>query len=261
MAELKWDNIADFWEKQMGSNGDWFQKYIIYPALENILGEIQNKYILDVGCGNGHLSSWLANKKAIVSALDISEKMISETKNRLENINFILDDITNPTCDYNHYFDCVIFNNSIQDISDYKKALKNAHLFLKKGGKLLIVVRHPCFHPTSTDDGWDIKTEESNFSTGYGLSCLLNYKTFEAKKFTMDNYFDCTKQLRNWGGVNIYSNRRTLEEYYNEITASGINVVKIYEPKPIAEGRVNNENLFNLLNRIPNFIIFEGKTI
>lgn len=261
MAESHWDGIADFWETQMGSNGDWFQKYVIYPAVDKILGEIQGKLILDVGCGNGHLSARLANRNAIVTAMDISEKMIFEAKKRKENIKFILDDITNPANHYDRIFDFIIFNNSIQDISDYKKALASAHSFLKKDGRLIIIVRHPCFHPTSSEDGWKIITKDKNFTTGYGLSCLLDYDVFEAEKFTMDDYYECSAQLRNWGGNNVYSNRRTLEDYFNAITESGINIAKVYEPKPIEEGKFNNENLYNLLNRIPNFIIFEGNAI
>ena len=250
----KWDNVAEDWNKAMG-NGDWFQKYIIYPTFTKLFPKPKNKKIIDIGCGNGHLSRFFANKGGIVTGIDKSKKMVEACNKYTSPIKFLPFDITKNEFVEND-FDLAIFNNSLQDIKNYKLGIKNAYKLLKPNGKLLIAVKHPCFHPANESMGWNVKTEDGQvFRTGQGLTDLSNKKiAYTADYFAIDDYLNSNEHIRVWYGKKTVSHSRTIEDYVNTIIDCGFAIKKISEPKPIIEGEKENPYLFNLLNRIPNFI-------
>lgn len=256
-----WNSVADYWQTKMGSGGDWFQKYIIYPSIQKILNNNKNSCVLDIGCGNGHLTVWLKNNGFRAKGIDCSKKMIEYCKSKISNDDtFCVENICGDSINLSNIYDAVIFNNSIQDIEDYQKALKNANKLLKNNGKIIIITKHPCFHPTSENLGWDIIYNDKKTKSGFGLTKLLDYDgKFGFENFTMDNYFDCKGQTRTWGNEKTVSHRRTLSQYFQAISSSGFKIINIFEPTPIKEGETENQSLYNLSMRIPNFIIFEGE--
>ncbi|MBE5742667.1 MAG: class I SAM-dependent methyltransferase [Clostridiales bacterium] len=250
----KWDNVANDWNKAMG-NGDWFQRYIIYPTLLSLFPKPKNKKIIDVGCGNGHLSRFFEKKGGKVTGIDKSKKMIESCKTYSSPINYLAFDIT-KTEFYENGFDLAIFNNSLQDMKNYKSGIKNAYKLLKTGGKLLIAVKHPCFHPANELMGWNVVSADGQtFRSGQGLTDLANLNTsYEADYFAIDDYLNSIEHTRIWYGKKTTSYSRTVEDYVNTIIDCGFIIKKIREPKPINEGATENPCLFQLLSRIPNFI-------
>jgi 2-polyprenyl-3-methyl-5-hydroxy-6-metoxy-1,4-benzoquinol methylase len=49
--------------------------YYERPATKSLIGDVRNKSILDIGCGPGAYSEWLADNGARVVAVDANEKM------------------------------------------------------------------------------------------------------------------------------------------------------------------------------------------
>lgn len=258
MNQNEWDKVADDWNNSM-RNGDWFQRYIIYPTIKELLGNIQEKKIIDIGCGNGHLSRHLFSMGACVVGVDKSERMILACKQYDSSVTFRVCDITSE----NHFqqeFDCAIFNNSLQDIQSYQAALTAASRLLCNQGVLLIVIKHPCFHPSRQDLGWLIGCDDEKcFYTGQGLTDLYYYQgDFEGKYFIMDDYFDSSSHIRSWFGKETVSYTRTLQEYINSIIKCGFAISELREPTPQKEGAKENPSLYKLLMRIPNFLIIKA---
>lgn len=82
MDDLEKTKVKDFWDKvysgseipnsfeEIKSNLDF-----VYPYL----GHLNGKKVLDLGCGNGHLSLLLASHGALVTAVDMSENAVKAT--------------------------------------------------------------------------------------------------------------------------------------------------------------------------------------
>jgi 2-polyprenyl-3-methyl-5-hydroxy-6-metoxy-1,4-benzoquinol methylase len=51
-----------------------------YPVVEELLGDIKGKSVLDYGCGTGTFSRFLHSKGAIVTGVDVSKNMIEVAK-------------------------------------------------------------------------------------------------------------------------------------------------------------------------------------
>jgi len=117
--------------------------------LKNVIGNVKNKNILDVGCGGGRNSIPLAKLGAKVTGVDISSKMLDFAKNNskknkcLKNTNFILSSAWETNLPSNT-FDKILLLGILEHIPEEyrKKTIKEAQRLLKKGGDLYIVINN-----------------------------------------------------------------------------------------------------------------------
>ena len=259
MNVSEWDPIASKWDRAT-QNGNWFHKYIIYPSILNIIGNPKGRKVVDIGCGTGHLAYMLHSKGAIVTGIDKSGEMIHICRQHHPEIQFEKMDVTEK-CVFHSEFDYAIFNNSLQDMQHYKAGIYNAREMLNKKGSLIIVIKHPCFHPRAEENGWKIVFDNDGHYgiTGYGLTSLLEEKEkFSGLYYSMDNYYSRESHTRIWYGESTESFTRTLEEYTGTIISSGFIIKGIYEPRPLSDGKSEHECLYNLLQRIPNFLMINA---
>ena len=256
----EWNGVADFWDQNM-RDGDWFQRNIIYPEILQILSDVNGKQIVDAGCGNGHLSRFLSKQGASMLGVDNSQQMIECCRAYNADADFEHLDITGDDIPYENRFDVAVFNNSMQDMKEYKKGLSNAYGMLKIGGTLLIVVKHPCFHGRNESCGWRILTEDGrSFTTGHGLTELeKNEKNYTGDFFLVDGYLNESEHTREWYGCSTTSYARTLQDYINAIIEVGFVLKHVSEPAPIPAGQAENPALYALLARIPNFIFISAE--
>lgn len=147
MIKNEWDKVAKFWDEEAGDTGVFHQKLDIDPVLLEIIGDVKNKNILEIGCGNGYLSRQLAKQKAQITAIDISSKFlkfaIQKEKAKPLGINYLVRDATNLYDLKNNNYDVVIANMCLMDIADAKSAIKEVSRVLKKNGYFVFSLTHP----------------------------------------------------------------------------------------------------------------------
>ena len=68
------------------------------PRLRAALGDVSGKEVLDLGCGTGRHSIWLATQGAVVTAVDFSEGMLQQAQMKpgAEKVSFLVHDLHNP---------------------------------------------------------------------------------------------------------------------------------------------------------------------
>ncbi len=101
--------------------------------------------ILELGCGTGKNTALLAEISKKVHALDFSEGMIAQAKQKLDasNVEFSQADLTKHWPSKNDGHDLIICNLVLEHIEDLSHIFKEAFRSLRKGGSFYISELHP----------------------------------------------------------------------------------------------------------------------
>lgn len=141
--EIIFDSIAsvydDWYKTPLGRFADIVESNLIFKHLPSL----QGKNLLDLGCGTGLYSIRALEKGAIVTGIDISEKMLSLAQEKVKTlslqINFVLGDMEHLPFN-NDSFDVVLSVTSLEFSKNPEMVLREILRVLKKGGKTVIGV-------------------------------------------------------------------------------------------------------------------------
>ncbi|GAE32879.1 hypothetical protein JCM9152_4472 [Halalkalibacter hemicellulosilyticusJCM 9152] len=158
-AIKRWDAFADKYSKSHSEQGDLHKEVLLNPTLFSLLEDVENKKVLDAGCGEGYLSRMLFESGATVTAVDYSARMLEIAKERTPKEWPI--DYRHGNCEdlnilEHKSFDLIVSNMVIQDLANYEKAFQEMYRLLVNGGTFLFSILHPCF--VTPESGWE-KTE------------------------------------------------------------------------------------------------------
>lgn len=155
-----WDAVADWYEGWVGKDGSKHHRLLAVPAVMDLLQPRPGEHILDVGTGQGVLAAAVHEARAGFTGVDVSPKLLDYARQHHgDYARFIEAD----ACKLHEadgldaeMFDAVTFLLSIQDINPLEDALASAAWALKPGGRLVILMTHPCFRiPRQSGWGFD----------------------------------------------------------------------------------------------------------
>ena len=140
-----WDRVADDWNIQVGAEGDRNRILNSDPVLWSFAGDVSGVKLLDAGCGTGYLCKQLSDRGAVVTGVDIAERMIAIARRRHPSLDFRVDSCTELRSVGDAEFDLVISNYVLMDIPDLEAAMHAFSRILRTGGRAVLVFSHPCF--------------------------------------------------------------------------------------------------------------------
>lgn len=145
-----WNKNAPVWTNLVRSGYDVYRDYLNTPAFFAILPDIQNKKGIDIGCGEGYNTRLLADKGAILEAIDIAPVFIENAKEIErefpQGINYTVASATRLPFQ-NEGFDFATSFMCLMDLPEPEKAIQEAYRVLKPGGFFQFSIEHPCFKP------------------------------------------------------------------------------------------------------------------
>ncbi|MCX8053822.1 MAG: methyltransferase domain-containing protein [Armatimonadetes bacterium] len=226
------------------SGGD-LQRYVIAPAMLDMIGPVSGKDVLDIYCGAGYLSRRLATMGAKVTAVDTSDRLIGiagELDKREEHgIRYVVAQPTDLSAIGDSVFDDIVCNMGLLITKDLPGTVSELARLVKLGGRFIFSVLHPCF--TMPDACW-ISDEDGK----------LLYKA-------LDNYFAESWHISEVGpvirGEDTKVKHRTLSTYVNALSARGFNVRRIAEPRPLPDVVAVKPHL-EVFARLPVVLIVEA---
>jgi malonyl-CoA O-methyltransferase len=113
--------------------------------VRNRLGGQHFDSILEIGCGTGKNTSFFAQIGQNILAVDFSEGMISQAREKVQagNVRFSLMDITQPWDMEEESFDLIVCNLVLEHIQDLSHVFSEAAQALRPGGHFFIDELHP----------------------------------------------------------------------------------------------------------------------
>lgn len=114
-------------------------------VLREQLGKLPFHSCLEIGCGTGKNTVWLASKAAHLLAVDFSEEMLTKAKEKINqpNVQFLQADITEPWHFAQQQFDLVSFSLVLEHIEDLTAIFKKVADCLNLHGHVYIAELHP----------------------------------------------------------------------------------------------------------------------
>ncbi|MCM3633553.1 class I SAM-dependent methyltransferase [Paenibacillus camelliae] len=208
-----WNKVAHhFFEESFDS-----LIYGVYSPSEeelNLLGEIREKTILEVGCGSGHTLEYLANRGAReLYGIDLSTTQIETAKKVTSNIDipitFIESSMEDITDLPNEYFDCAISIYALGWTVNLEKTLKNIFNSLKSGGVFVFSWEHPIHSSLEYRDGR-----------------MMLYRSYLDEK---------PVKHESWKKVPIVMTNRKISTYLNALIKAGFIIDQVIEETRIPE--------------------------
>lgn len=159
-SSKSWDGVATWYAGWVGKHGSNYHQRVIIPIALDLLSPGKGERILDIGCGSGVLAPHIATTGACYTGVDKSPKLIHAAR-RLHGRSgrFHVGDATclpaTPHIGLGMH-DAATFMMSIQDIAPLDAALRSVAEAICPGGRIVIVMMHPCFRvPRQSGWGYD----------------------------------------------------------------------------------------------------------
>jgi len=134
------------WNYSYGLDRDPIRMKLIFPWLDQILGDLREKTLLDAGCGNGSLARYLSSKdfQSYVGFdtsnifLNFARANVVDRRISFRNRNLLSDWNFNPKS-----FDVIFSIFVLNELSDLNFFFAEASKVLKDDGCMIIVMTHP----------------------------------------------------------------------------------------------------------------------
>jgi 2-polyprenyl-3-methyl-5-hydroxy-6-metoxy-1,4-benzoquinol methylase len=216
----RWDTNASFWVQIIREHRDKYRNELTDPAVLKAIGQPEGLAVLDAGCGEGYLSRILARNGATVTGVDSSAKLIeaARTQSSTDALTVSFDVARVDELPYkNNTFDLVVCNHLINDLYDPGKPISEFARVLRRDGRLIILMLHPCFY--------NKHAERDQATNGLIASSYFETRSVE-QVFEVDGL---TSPAANTAWF------RPLEFYTEELRKSGFAITSLIEPHPSPE--------------------------
>ncbi|GAB2556524.1 class I SAM-dependent methyltransferase [Gracilibacillus alcaliphilus] len=219
MKQNKYDNEEFFVAYQemprsvkgLEAAGEWHM-------VKEMLPELKDKAVLDLGCGFGWHCRYAREKQAkSVIGVDISEKMIIKAQAMTDDPEIFYIKAPVEDVDFEDgQFDVVFSSLAFHYIKDFAAICQKAAAFLKPGGAFVFSVEHPIFTARAEQDWY--YDQDGN---------MLHWP--------LDHYQ--TEGLRETSFLadNVQKYHRTVASYINEVIQAGFTIQEVQESVPSAE--------------------------
>jgi len=163
MSQTKayWSSIAHKYDAVVKETGDQSQQLIINPVVQELLGDLNDKCVLDAGCGNGYWTRRMAETAQRVVGVDFTEELIERARSRgvPKNAEFIIGNLERLLL-AKDTFDVVLMSMVLLDLEDLSTPIGEIARVTKQGGKVIVSTTHPCFeNPPNTQS---LKDDQGN---------------------------------------------------------------------------------------------------
>ena len=242
MKQNKYDDVNFFsaYEKMarsikgLESAGEWH-------VLKEMIPELRNKVVLDLGCGFGWHCRYAREQQASsVIGVDISEKMLQKAREMTDDSAISYIQMPIEDIDFSDsQFDVVISSLAFHYVKSFEAICKKVYHCLKPGGSFVFSVEHPIFTSRNEQD-WYYDDQGNRLH------------------WAVDNYQSEGLRETTFLTENVIKYHKTFSSYINDLLNAGFSVREVKEPIPSEEMLKSNPTMKDELRR-PMFLIISAE--
>lgn len=154
----------NIWAKQYDTNNNKTRDLEAF-SLRETLADLHFDSCLEIGCGTGKNTEWLATKTKHITAIDFSEEMLAIAKEKIKSgrVRFQQADI-NETWDFaDRNYDLVTFSLILEHIENLQEVFQKASEATRSNGFVYVGELHPFKQYSGT---------KARFETGQGIQTV-----------------------------------------------------------------------------------------
>ena len=143
-----WNENAEAWDGRMGERGNDFHTELILPAFDRLVTVEPGEEVLDIGCGNGVVSRYLANRGAQVTGIDASVDLIDHARTYRDKVSYAVVDATVEEELLGlgqQRFAAAVSSNVLMDMPSITPLMRGLAQLLLPGSHFVFSLTHPCF--------------------------------------------------------------------------------------------------------------------
>jgi len=155
-GSTSWQQVSKWYNKEVGNSGHYYHQHLIFPGIKRLVEFDQNSRVLDLACGQGVLARTI-DQNVPYLGIDLATSLIEDAKRQDQNNlhQFQVGDVSKKLNLKNQTFTHAFIILALQNIETQENVIRNAYEALNPGGKLLIVLNHPCFR-IPRQSSWEI---------------------------------------------------------------------------------------------------------
>ena len=216
-ASARWESNAEFWVRIIRGRHDRYRTEMTDAAVLVAAGPCHGLDVLDAGCGEGYLTREIARRGARqVTGVDKSPALIAAAR---------AGSADEPAARYREAdladlpfgsasFDLAVVNHVLNDLADIVAPVAELARVLRPGGRLVILMLHPCFY--------GYRAERQEIRRTLPVADYFAPRVIE-QRFEVDGIVSPDATVT-WV--------RPLETYTEAITGSGLCITGLTEPHP-----------------------------
>lgn len=199
------------------------------------LGDVTERRVLDIGCGEGRFCRLLSGLGAIVTGVDITEPLVEEARALAAGAEtYVVGNAEDLTGIDDESFDLAVSYIVLVDVLDYRRSIQAAYRVLRPGGRFIVCNIHPM--RMAQPNGWVKQGDRKLF-------------------YAVDDYADEGPRAFEWWGETFINMHRTLSSHIAAFLEAGFVLEGLHEPTPSDEQLAANPSFADEF-RVPNFIIY-----
>lgn len=185
------------------------------PIIKSLLPDLNNKRILDLGCGDGNMAKYFIEKGASrVVAIDISKNMIEFAKKnnrdyKIDYRNLKMEDIS----EFVEKFDIVYSSLAFHYVKDFNKLLHDIYNLLNPNGMLIFSQESPLI----TSIIYSSKEQKNKIE--------INGKQY----YLISDYSKEGERIKKWNNVNVTKYHRSFANIVNYLVDNNFQIEKMLD--------------------------------
>ncbi|TWD84243.1 ubiquinone/menaquinone biosynthesis C-methylase UbiE [Kribbella amoyensis] len=211
--KARYDEVAAEYDRWVGEGSA-----LADPTFTELTGEVDGQEVCVVACGQGREARYLSGRGAVVTGVDLSERLIELARSHEESqqlgITYLTGDAQTLDGLADASFDGVVCHLALMDIPELDATLRSMARVVRPDGWFVVSITHPCFKTPATGEITDHVDKSIRRTVG---------------RYFVEGYWDGPGRHRDALPVGAY--HRTLSTYVNALADAGLVIDRMLEPK------------------------------